>query len=260
MKSVSSLWYGRELREMELYCIKSYINRGYIFKLYIYDSYLYKNSLPSDIVVADAGDILPYSEVYLHDNSICPFADYWRYNMMYKTGETWTDMDMLMINDLPDDDIIISSEYMNKTGAFKCVDDYRPNIGLLRFPVGDPFLKHLIEKCRISKVNHNISNMIIFRKLLKKYDYEKYVSKPSAYCPVGWQFATHLYKTPYHKLSSKFGVDKPNLFEILENSYCVHLWNNIHNNKSIDSTQYVDNCLYSTLLLAKGLKQNEVLK
>ena len=253
MKSVSSLWYGRPLGHIEINCIKSFLKKGYIFKLYIYDFFLYKDSIPDGVLVSNASSILSSDKIYLFADTICSFSDYWRYNLIYKTGEIWTDMDILLIKDLPDIDYIISSEFTNKSGAFKSIADFVPNIGVIKMPIGDPFMKELILICENKTVTCNISNMVHFRKLVKKYNYESHVANPKDYCPVGWQHATHLYITPYHTLESKYGVDPPNIFDIIFNSYTVHLWNNIYNKKKITKNNILENSLYNLILYKIGL-------
>jgi len=232
-KSISSFWYGRELQHMELNTINSYLDKNYIFKLYIYNDYCYKDTIPNGVQICDASTIMDNTEIYTFDDTICSFSDIWRYNLIFKTGETWTDMDMMLINDLPDDEIIISSEFTNQAGALKCKELFRPNIGLMRFPIGSPFIKELIKECKIKKIKHNTEHMLTFRNLVKKHGYDYDVSSPYSFCPVGWQHGVHLFKTPYEDLRIKFGVEPPLLNDILKNSCCVHLWNNIYNKKNI---------------------------
>ena len=247
-KTVSSFWHGRELHHIELNTIKSYLKKNYNFKLYIYDDYEHRYSIPNGVEICDASTILDKSELYTVGDTVCSFSDLWRYNLIYKTGETWSDMDMMLINDIPDDEIIISSEYTNQAGALKCKELFRANIGLMRFPKGSAFLKELIELCLKKKATHNISHMITFRKLVVKHGYEYDVSAPYSFCPVGWQHGVHLFKTHYDDLKIKFGVEPPLIADILNNSYCVHLWNNIYNSKQIKTKDIHPESLYIKLV------------
>ena len=247
-KTISSFWYGRALDHIELNTIQSYLQKDYIFKLYIYENFSHKYSIPNGVKICNAESIFPSCEIYKCDNTICSFSDIWRYNLIYKTGETWCDMDMMLVNEIPNDEIITSSEFTNQTGALKCQELFRPNIGLLRFPKGSPFIRDLIDICLKKKATINISHMITFRKMVKKHGYEYDVSSPLSYCSVGWQHAQHLFKTSYNDLKTKFGVEPPMIIDILNNSICVHLWNNIYTSKKIKKEDIHPESLYMKLI------------
>ena len=72
---------------------------------------------------------------------------------------------------------------------------------------------------------------------------KKFISEPKCYCPISWAFAKDIY---YEKDTGgeKFGIVQPNLAQIKEESYTIHLWNNIRGHR-----EYVpqSGCIYQQL-------------
>ena len=187
---------------------------------------------------------------YQNIKDILPFSDLWRYNLIYKTGETWLDMDMILLDQLPYDHIIISSEYTFQRGAFKSKKIEVCNIGVLRFPKGDLIIKSIIDKINKQKKESKfIDNMKTFRKIIVKSDYKDKIAHPNSYCPLPWWSVKESYYNS--KYLPKYGVTSPTNEEILNKSTSVHLWNNFTYNKSCIDFTKIDN--YSLYNLLKNL-------
>jgi len=110
---VFSLWIGITTEICRI-CIKSWIKLGYEPVIYVdlnnYDSFF--DSI--DVELKDYRDILDISTT-----NVCQFSDYFRFLRLYMHGGIWLDCDMFLLKELPDIDIIISSERTAQKGAYK---------------------------------------------------------------------------------------------------------------------------------------------
>lgn len=104
---ISGLWIGDELSVIELLTVNSFIRRGHAFHLWTYGPL--KNTLPPQVVIRDANEILPESSVfrYTHANqfghgkgSVSGFSDIFRYKLLYEKGGWWVDMDVTCLQPL----------------------------------------------------------------------------------------------------------------------------------------------------------------
>ena len=109
-KIVHGLWIGKELSNLELLTINSFLQNGHDFHLWLYDSV--STSLPDGTVVEDANEILPRSSIFRYKSefplprehrvrsfpnygkeSLAGFSDLFRYRLLYEKGGWWSDLD-----------------------------------------------------------------------------------------------------------------------------------------------------------------------
>jgi hypothetical protein len=206
------------------------------------------------ITQKDAKDIMDY----VNFNDILPFSDLWRYNLLYKLGGTWLDADMVLIDQLPNKDIIISSEYTMQSGAYKSKLPYVANIGVLKFPKAEPMLKLIIDKINTRRKDARfVDNMRVFQQVLKNNPNAKYVADPSIYCPLSWWDAKQAYTDSKYK--TKYSVNPLTNDIMLQHSIGIHMWNNFTYKKwKIDFDNIDIESLYNRLycLINNGLKKN----
>ena len=97
---INSLWVGTALSELEELTIQSFISNGHVFRLWCYAEI---KNLPAQVIVGNANDILPQSQVFKYpDNSTIDwgagsyagFSDVFRYKLLYERGGWWVDMDV----------------------------------------------------------------------------------------------------------------------------------------------------------------------
>ncbi len=247
---VQSLWIGK-LTKMELMCINSFLSYGHVFHLYCYNKI---EGLPEKVIVKDANEIMPESEVFKLQEQYLPFSDIWRYNLLYKKGGIWVDMDMVCVSDMIDiidAPFIFSSERTIQRGAYKMSVEYVPNIGFLKAPIGSEFYRDLLEKCeKIQKRGKNkdkIRFMRVLREMIEKYDYSGYVWKPKYFCHVDWWYAKDLYYKNPSEWKEKYGCE----WTGIEMCDCItiHLWRNLatHKYKLDLDADYPSDSLYSLL-------------
>lgn len=225
---VQTLWIGDELNDLSRISIKSWLYQGYEVDLYS-DSWIDDEILQDTrIKQIDAREIWDFKDT----GEILPFSDLWRFKLLYQKGGVWLDADMLLLDQLPYDKILISSEFTMRSGAFKSKMPFICNIGALRFQKKDKILKLIIQK--IEEKTKSIGttfcdNMFIFRRVIKNCEYNQYVKEPSMFCGVDWWNAKELYYSDEYK--TKYNVKPLHNKIILQHSIGVHLWNHFTFNK-----------------------------
>lgn len=233
------LWIEGRLPRLQRTCIKSYIKLGYEIDFYTFTPHkigikhkniFFKNA--EEILSRDYDKAKPDNE---RSSNHLHYADLFRYKILHKNGGTWIDADLFLFKTIPNDDIIISSQHCNKTGAFKKDNTNKTaNIGILKLPKNDMLLEQTIKKCEKSKAKKgDLTFMENFIYFIKKLDYEKYVVEPTEYCAVSWANAKELYLQDNREFKSKYGMETLCWDCIKETSTGVHLWNNIYNKNKI---------------------------
>lgn len=104
---VNGLWIGKELSNLELLTIHSFISQGHVFHLWTYNPI--ETELPAGTEICNAAEIIPVSSVfaYTHSNkyghgkgSYAGFSDIFRYKLLYELGGWWVDMDVTCLKPL----------------------------------------------------------------------------------------------------------------------------------------------------------------
>jgi hypothetical protein len=224
MTIIQSLWIGNTLSNIEIYSLKSFINTGHTVHLYIYNEI---DNIPDGVVVKDGNDILPQNLIFKIKESVAPFADVFRYKLLYEKGNYWSDLDMICTRHFDfGDEYIFSSERTIQRGAYKSKKDYVANIGVLKAPLHSEFYNELYTKCLNNvldnKERHYTHYMTLMRKQIEKYGFEKYVKPPETFCGLNWWHSKDMfYNKPF---KAKYGVEpQGDLFE----NYSIHLWRHL---------------------------------
>lgn len=106
---VNGMWVGKELGNMELLTINSFVDHGHEFHLWAYDDI--ETKLPDGVVVRDAREILKEEKVFHYPKdsdidmefgkgSYAGFSDIFRYKLLYELGGWWVDMDVTCLQSL----------------------------------------------------------------------------------------------------------------------------------------------------------------
>ena len=269
--TVQSLWVGNRLSRMEYYSIKSFLKLGYTFILYTYEPVA---NIPKGTKVKRGSEIIPKNEIFRLKKTYLPFADIFRYKMLYMNGGYWVDLDMIAIKRFNfTEPYIFSSERTMLEGSliFKDKRKQIANIGVLKAPKGSPFYKELYERCmeiENKKTNKDkLRYMRALREMITKYNYEKYVKGPELFCQLDWWYAKDAFipnYTPGGNFKPKYGVHTPNgisISEILSKPYTIHFWRDLVTKKyklSLDA-KYSDDSLWEILIKridGKGKNRN----
>ena len=225
MSIIQSLYIGSELTEMEKSSICSFLKHGFIFHLYIYNPV---TNIPTGTIIKDASDIMSYKVI-----SNLPFADIWRYKLLYERGNYWVDLDMICLKQFDfKEPYIFSYERTLKKGIFINKKSYIVNVGILKAPKGSPFYLDLYNKCleyHHDNTNKNkIQYMSLLRNLVKKYKYNCYVKPTYYFCNLDWWHTNNAYK-PLLTFEERHGIKSENSVVSLPST--VNFWSDISTNK-----------------------------
>jgi hypothetical protein len=261
---VQSLWVGDTLTDMEIYSIKSFLKLGYDFHLYTYNKV---DRLPKSkkgwgkLIIKNANEIILEKNIFKLKEMYLPFADIWRYKLLYLKGGYWVDLDLIAIKDFhkkfQNMEYLFSSERTIQKGAYKLKQKYVPNIGVLKAPKGSPFYKEAydisMEIQNKGKNKDKIKYMRIIRDLIEKYNYSKYVLKPEYFCHLSWWHAKDAYlpKDIKNPFTEKYGVKGYSLNSMFngKNVYTIHLWRSllVHKYKIDLNGKYMEGTLWEEI-------------
>ena len=233
-----SLWIINEPTIINFKCWDSWIRLGYQVNLYVDKPQNIPQKYHSKMNIKLVNTV--FNDFEFNTERLLQSTDVWRFKYILKYGGTWIDSDMYLFKRLPHDDIIISSEHTLKSGAFKSKGDLKPNIGVLRFPPNNVFVKAVVNCIELTTV-HDIndkknytSKMLKYIKLIKSKKWNHYVdlvSEPHIFCPIPWLWAKELFWT---KTTAK-ALDKQkyalNFSYKNDETIGVHLWENIAKQK-----------------------------
>ena len=224
---VQSLWVGNKLSRMEYYSIKSFLVLGYKFHLYTYEDV---DNVPKGTIIKDANEIMKQKDVFSLKSSFLPFSDIWRYKLLHMKGGYWVDVDMIALRRFDfKEPFVFSSERTIQEGAYKSASKLVPNIGILKAPAGSEFFKEAYEKSmkhnQIHTNEDKIKYMRIFRDLVKKYNYQKYVKPPKYFCNLDWWNTKEAYQPlKGGRFPTKYGVKGETITSMFNGPYTVHFW------------------------------------
>jgi hypothetical protein len=242
LNHVFSLWTHNDPTYINYKCWESVVNLGYHLTLYVDKHIKLPPRLASKINIVLLSSLPPsFSSFFNNNGDFClQQTDIWRFMMLKHYGGTWIDSDLFLLKRLPHDKIIISSEHSLKSGAFKSKSHLKPNIGVLRFPPNNEFIKDVVNKLSIAtkedetsaKSINQVSKMLKFIKMLKSKKWlhmNQYVAEPEVYCPIAWFFTKELFTKDINDVvNDKYGVPFNN---INDNTIGIHLWQNLATKK-----------------------------
>src|SRR5271168_1049448 len=145
---VQSLWIGGELSSMEVGSIRSFLAQGHSFHLYVYDEV---QNIPSGTVVLDAHTIVDRSKIFTYKDfpSYAGFSNLFRYALLHKCGNYWTDLDIFCLR--PFD---FSGDYFfarQKADSFRqsLKNHFFPSLNccLMKAPAGSELCRRSVNFC-----------------------------------------------------------------------------------------------------------------
>jgi hypothetical protein len=172
---INSLWIG-EFSNLEMLTLNSFSEKGHIFNLWVYSKP--KIPLPKNVVIQDANEIIDQKEIFRYQGigdcrkgSLGGFSDIFRYNLLYKKGGWYVDMDVTCLENFFD----MEQEYVLRKH-----NKYGTVANIIKCPKESEFMKSLIEKTTIA-INENNNDWVLPLKILdetvKSFNMEKYYAK-----------------------------------------------------------------------------------
>ena len=227
---VQSLWIGDTLSTMEQMAIASHHKHGHTYHLY---SYQQVQGLPQGAILKDAREILPESEVFSYrtgpgKGSFSAFSNVFRYKLVLERGNWWVDTDVVCLKPFEfDAGCVIASERTKEGGQY-------PTSCAFFAYANSEFMQFCYE--RAASVDKEtvgwgtIGPKLIAESVLK-LNLQQYVVPPRVFCPVDWFNCHHILE------------DKP----IPDESYAIHLWNEMWRRAGINKDAKFQPCIYEKL-------------
>jgi len=230
---VFSLWIGPSLSLLEQMCINSFLEKGTAFILYVYDDL---NDIPLGTTIKDGNTVIPFSKYKEYDNPSY-FSNLFRYKRLYELGGIWVDMDLVCLQ--PIKQLFISSEFIFSSELKN--NEYHTNAGIIGcLPKTTLMFDCINEVKHIKKTTNNIRHGQLGPKVLKKYvskhELNHYVYPHYVFCPYGFREVDKIFL-------KKFTQDD------LEDTICIHLWNNVLIRENINKNNPNEKTLYNELVL-----------
>jgi hypothetical protein len=235
---VQSLWIGDRLSPLEVMCIKSFLDNGHDFHLYTYGDI---KNIPLNTTIKDANEILPESEIFRYNNgSVSAFSNWFRYKLLYERGGWWVDTD-IVCNKPFDDNApqIFTSEFTGEGHK-------HATTGVIKTILGCSVMKYCWDYCqKRGKLNLPWGEIgpRLLNKAINELNKTELVADPIYYHPF------HYEQT--NKLIVPNGLSAP------EESYSLHLWNEMWSRYGIDKNEtYPVDSLYGKLQNKHNKKLN----
>ncbi len=231
---IQGLWVGHSLSVMEELSIRSFLAHGHEYHLYAYGRI---QNLPDGAILKDASEIIPSARIfkYRDHDSYSGFSNYFRYKLLGAKGGWWADLDLICLRPFDfDADYVFSSEDPPPLdGNKRCV-----NVGAIKSMAGSPLMEYLWE----ASEDKNPSNLVwgeigprLFSEAVHNFGLESQVRDPAAFCPIPW-------------FRWKDVIDPDAPCRIAEETYAVHLWNEMWRREGFDKDdEYEPACLYERL-------------
>ena len=96
LPTIKTLWIGDSLGDIERLSLRSFLANGHNVEIFLYREL---DGVPEDTVIRDANKIIPESQKFIikGTTSYAGFADWFRYEMLYKEGGVWVDLDVICL-------------------------------------------------------------------------------------------------------------------------------------------------------------------
>jgi hypothetical protein len=133
---IQMFWHGAPLSRVERLSLASFARNGHPVHLYAYDEI---QGVPPGVVLRDAAEILPRKLIFRHrrTQSLAPFADWFRYRLLFERGGIWADTDMVCLKPF---------DY-TQPRLFAWQDELYINNAVIGLAAGDPLASWMAQSC-----------------------------------------------------------------------------------------------------------------
>jgi hypothetical protein len=228
---IRGLWIGAELSVMEYLSIASFLAHGHQYHLFVYSEV---KNIPAGAIACDGEEILPASSIfrYRHNGSYAGFSNSFRYELLWKYGGWWVDLDTICLRPFRfTDDYVIGSEPVADGGT-------HPISGVLKTPSQSPLMQYLTQVCRgknPDSLRWGETGPRLVADGIRELSLGEYVQGSEVFCPWGWYEWDRV-------------LDPTASVSLDEATYAIHLWNEMWRRQGKDkSAVYHPECLYERL-------------
>jgi len=196
---------------MEQLSIKSFLRHGHAYHLYLYEKI---RNVPEGVIIKDANEILPGSMIFRYQRgpgkgSYAGFSDLFRYKLLLDRGGIWADLDFVCLKPFE-----FASEYVfmseNRQDGHAAVTS-----GVIKAPPGSECIEACYDKARKSgpkEIKWGETGPALLASIVEKFRLETFVVPPHFFVPINWWEFKALINPTFQ-------------FEISDDTYAVHLWN-----------------------------------
>jgi hypothetical protein len=181
---VQALWIGRPLSAIERLSITSFLRHGHEYHLYRYDDLAH---VPPGVVLKDAAEILPRSEIFCYQQgagrgSVASFSDLFRFKLLLDRGGWWVDTDVVCLRpfDFPDP-VIFASEHAREKAKLASA--------VIRLPAGHPIAARCYEVASLADratLQWGEIGPDLLTRVVADDGFRYPIMKPAVFCPVPW--------------------------------------------------------------------------
>ena len=229
---IQMFWHGAPLSRVEQLSLASFVHHGHPVHLYAYDAI---DGVPAGVTMRDALEILPRERIFRHrrTQSLAPFADWFRYRLLFERGGIWADTDVVCL--APFD--------YTQPRVFGWQDSELINNAVIGLPAGDPLASWMASACehpnrwlpyddvaqRLHKLRRRLlrgndrgdirwgeSGPLGFTRAIAHFGYTAEALPVRDFYPVSYEDFRRLFESPGAQGAVR-----------LEGSHAVHLWNNL---------------------------------
>ncbi len=250
---------GGGLSKLEKLSIQSYLDNGHEFHLYIYDDV---EGIPEGVVVKDGNEVLDQSNVYKdRRGSYAAFSDWFRYEMLAKKSGFWVDTDTVCIRPFSFEEkfIVGKEDAEHVCGA------------VLGFPKDHGVVFSMLNACREfpkikpwdNKKEQRLKILNGLFRLGRKHAGFGAMGGPKVLTRVLHHFDLFREAKPFTYFYPIYPKNWDSIFDstfaggigMFENTYCIHLWNEMHRRKGMDK-----NATFASDSLFEQLKRKHHIK
>lgn len=242
LPTIHMFWHGSPLSELERLSLASFAHHGHKVMLYSYSDL---SRIPAGITLADAANIIPEKEVFRckKRKSLGAFSDYFRAAVLHKNGGIYADTDVICLKPLKyDSEIILGYEdsstingaVMGVHAGSKLTEEL-----LLSWENPDRILPFDTKKDKRRKFWRRLhpgnSRERLLWGELGPTGITNWINQ------LGWEDKIlpfwHFYPIPYTHWRSIFDSSMSGNHSFLDNSSCIHIWNEMLRLNNIDKNQ-----------------------
>jgi Glycosyltransferase sugar-binding region containing DXD motif/Alpha 1,4-glycosyltransferase conserved region len=211
---INSLWIGRPLALIEQLSIASFLQNGCEYHLYCYEKI---EGVPKGVVVRDASEILPASEIFYYQHglgkgSVAAFANLFRYKLLFERGGWWMDTDMVCLRPMDFSEPVVFAGQRLPEGTQQVTNT------VIKFPRGHPAAQQCYEMARQQKPEKLIwgqTGPFLIDRVVRENKLQQFIKPPDFFCPVNyWEWESLTSSKPLAQL-------------VTGETRAVHLWHEL---------------------------------
>lgn len=229
---IHSLWIGDQLSNLEILSVLSHLRQNHSYTLWSYQPI---SNAPNGICVADARKIMPECDVFCYKKgpgagSFSACSNLFRYKLLSEMNVYWCDTDVVALKpfDFEDSNVFGSENDPNGQKKFvsTCVLKLDKSIATSLYSTA---IQRSADRTKLEWGQ-------IGPKLVTEFVQSFNILPSNTFCPINWFDVDH------------FLDPKMTICYNFENSYAIHLWNEMWRRKKLDKNAvYQSGCLYEKL-------------